>query len=337
MILKKICLYLFTTTCLLFQWHCSREFTPRHVEIRFVNNVYSDYRYYFFYRNGRFGVKDNLPSLEEIPTIDQLIVLPNDVASLEIQEYSEIYPLLEEYRNPKDAMIDDPVPRILTHSQSFPPYDTLVSIIRQGEPHFSAFNDFWKTNIEPKANNLIGIWEKQLEESRPLETLQRITKLRFPFKKLDVGCIALHLAGSANFSPAGVYTMIFNKKATRPDLSWMLGHEGTHLLFTEKIGTDWKAHPMAKKAIEAVESKDGDGYDIEESLCVFMQFKLSQECGHYRNEVDWPKVCPKGFANDIITSMGNTWEEYVINSEKYPTIVDFMLRCTLAATEGEEE
>jgi hypothetical protein len=299
--------------------------------------VYSDYLYYLFYRNGRFGVKDNFPSLEDIPTIDHLIVLPNDVASLNIQEYDEIFPLLEEYRHPRGAVIYDPVPRILSHSEGIPPYDTLVSVIREGQAHFPDFYDLWKKNIEPKERNLIGIWEKQLEESQPLETLQRITRLRFPFRKLDVACIALHLAGSANTSPAGVYTMIFNKNATRPDLSWVLGHEGTHLLFTEKIGMDWQAHLLAPEAIEAVESLGGEAYDIEESLCVFMQFKLSQECGHCRNDVDWTSIYPEGLMNDIITSMGTTWEEYVTKQDEYPTIVDFMLRCALKATEVEEE
>jgi hypothetical protein len=59
-----------------------------------------------------------------------------------------------------------------------------------------------------------------------LNKLQELERLSFPFSNLDVGAMALHLSGSGNTYPAGVYTSLFKK----PNLAWVLGHEATHLM-----------------------------------------------------------------------------------------------------------
>ena len=306
---------------------CIHKLSPRKVQIRFMHSPYSDYLYYLFYRKDRGFNFDKVINLDCIPTINYLIVLPEDVASLEIKKYDEIYPLLEEYRNPSSFIF--PEPRILCHSISLPPYDLLLSIIKEGEKHFPKFYKFWKEKIESPEKKLIGIWKKQLLESSPLQKLQNITRLQFPSTSLDVGCIYLHLAGSANYNPTAVYTMIFNQEATRPSLSWVLGHEATHLMISEEIGVDWTKHDLAPRAIKMVEKLRGKGHDIEEMLCMFMQYKLSQECGYYdkdrRPSIRYPVV----LGEKILESMVNEWKNYINNLEKFPTINDFMLLCVI--------
>jgi hypothetical protein len=145
---------------------------------------------------------------------------------------------------------------------------------------------------------------------------------------LDVACIALHLSGSGNYSPPGVYTSIFKKS----DLARVLGHEGTHLLLTPYYGKDWHRYKLAQEAINLATKNGLAPDDIEEMLCMFMQTKLSQQFGY----TDASKKISASFNKEkvkqkILIAMENSWDDYCHEKNKYEDIIDFMLKNTIAA------
>jgi hypothetical protein len=130
-----------------------------------------------------------------------------------------------------------------------PPYAKLEEIIHKGEPLYPKFLDFWKANISPLEQEQIATWQHQLGECDPLNKLQQVERLPFPFSQLDVAAIALHLSGSGNTFPVGIYTKLFKK----PNLAWVVGHEATHLMVDQYAGHNWLGYPLANRAIEIVQ------------------------------------------------------------------------------------
>jgi hypothetical protein len=308
----------------------SRAFKPRGVTLRFVHSPYADYLFYLLYRNSNeFSSISKVLPLDNVETVQGLISLPEDMASANIKYYKEIYPFLEDYRRPPGRIVLKPKPKILGYGSSMPSYDRLVSIIHEGEKTYPTFFEFWQKEIKPAEMKTIATWKQQEVQCNPMMRLQELERLRFPFPSLDVGAIAFHFAGSGNYSPAGVYTRLF----TNPNLPWVLGHEATHLQVDKYIGHNWTNHPMAAEAIAAVQKRGGKPEDIEESLCLFMQVTLSQECGNTskaRRISDQLNDSP--LKQKICKALENEWSDYLVNPQKYPTVIDYMLHATVKAT-----
>jgi hypothetical protein len=156
--------------------------------------------------------------------------------------------------------------------------------------------------------------------------LQELERLSFPFPTLDVASIALHLSGSGNTYPPGVYTVLFKK----PNLAWVIGHEVTHLMVDRYAGHKWRSYPQADRAIELVTQHGGRAGDIEESLAPFMQVKLSQACGYSeatRHMSDkYPENAPKGA---ILRSLEAGWVDYQANHTQ--DIIQYLLHQTIGA------
>jgi len=254
----------------------TRTFSPRKVQVRFVHSPYADYLFYLLYRNTNdFSSVAQAVPLDAIPTAGGPISLSEVVASSKIKDYRNIYPLLKDYRKPTGLVIFKPMPKILGYGKTLPSYESLISIVRQGESSYPKFLELWEKEVAPQEQKSIEAWQKQNAQCVPLERLQELERVRFPFPSLDVGAIAFHFSGSNNTSPTGVYTRLFDK----PNLAFTLGHEATHLIVNKYVGYNWTRHPRAAEAIDAVKKLGGNDFDIEESLCLFMQVTLPQECG----------------------------------------------------------
>ena len=302
------------------------------VSVRFITSPVSDYLFYLFYRSTKdFAQLESSVPLGKIPTLDDTISLPEQAASTQIESYAALYPLLKQYEGAKSRVV--PLQesgterfRILGYSDPLPAYAQIADIVHQGERSFPAFQAFWKTNIAPQEDAQVNVWKQQLSECAPLDKLQELERLSFPYAHLDVAAIALHLSGSGNTYPAGVYTSLFKK----PNLAWVLGHEATHLMVDQYAGHNWRAHPLADQAIALVKNHKGAASDIEESLALFMQVKVSQSCRYTdasRKISDkFDAATPTG---QILRSLEARWDAYRSDGNK--NIIDFMLESTLQA------
>lgn len=298
------------------------------VRLKYLHDPYADYLFYLLYREPKDYPLDSLLKLNSIPTLPTLISIQEIVASAQIKSYHQIYKYAELYRTPKSRKIDKPVPKIIAYSDQIPNYDSLMFILQQGEAHFDTFYRYWKEKIEPDELKTIQSWRTQDSMYHPFETLQQIERIKFKSHNLDVGCIALHLAGSGNYSPPGVYTSIFRK----PDLSRVLGHEGTHLLLTPYYGRDWRKHALAQQAIELAGKNNLTADDLEEMLCIFMQTKLSQQFGYTDPSKRMSVVFREEKAKqELLAAMEDNWDDYLSNRRKYKDIIAFMLTCATSA------
>jgi|SRR5215813_6959528 len=302
---------------------------PRKVRLQFVNSPYADYLFYLLYRNtNEFSSVSKSVALDDIQTVHGLISLPEDVASAQIDHYRDIYRLLKPYQHLTGRIALKPKPKILGYGSSLPSYDSLLSIVRQGETSYPKFLKFWQTDVGPTEQKTIEAWTQQQAQCSPLTRLQELERLRFPFSRLDVGAIAFHFSGSGNYSPAGVYTRLFSK----PNLAWVLGHEATHLQVDKYVGHNWTKHPRAAEAIAAVQALGGKEEDIEESLCLFMQITLSQECGYTdTTRRISTQLNDSPLKKKICKALEDEWSDYQRDNQKYPTIIDYLIHCTLEA------
>jgi hypothetical protein len=302
------------------------------VEVRFVKSPYADYLFYLLYRSTRqFPQLETALPLGKIPSLDQLISLPEQAASAQIKSYAELYPLVKQYRRLKTGVV--PVSegrgkgfRKLVYSDEMPPYQELNEIVHQGKASYPLFQQFWEQNIAPAEQQQIDVWKHQLIECDPLKKLQEMERLSFPFSKLDVGAIALHLSGSGNTDPAGVYTVLLKK----PNLAWVLGHEATHLMVDQYAGHHWHLNPLADQAIALVKQHGGAATDIEESLALFMQVKVPQACGYTEASRHMSDKFPANTTTGaILRSLESGWDDYQANHSQ--DIIDYLLRRTIAA------
>ena len=212
-----------------------------------------------------------------------------------------------------------------------PSYERLIDIIEKGEKYYDLFLDYWKKKIEPVEIKLLDKWEKQNSETKPMDKLQNVCRLSFPFEKLNLAAMALHKTGSAMATPPGILTFSFNEEGTKPNISWLIGHEATHLLLGAypKYGVNWRKNPSAPKAIKKIKKLGLIEWYIEEICCVFMQVALSKEC-NYRKETfslisklktdNVPEAYPI-----IYKTLEDNWNEYKNDSQKWPTIIDYLL------------
>lgn len=302
------------------------------VDVRFLSSPYADYLFYLLYHStGRFPQLETAVPLGEIPKLDQLISLPEQAASGQIKTYRELYPMVQQYRGITQAVV--PISRgqakyfrKLVYSEDLPSYQQLNDIVHSGEVTYPRFQQLWAQAIAPVEQQQIEVWKQQLSECGPMDKLQELERLPFPFSKLDVAAIALHLAGSGNTYPAGVYTGLSKK----PNLAWAIGHEATHLMVDRYAGHNWTAYPLANHAIELVKQNGGAASDIEESLSLFMQVKLSQTCGYTassrRMSDNFPADEPTGA---ILRALESGWDDY--QADPSEDIIDFMIHRTIFA------
>jgi hypothetical protein len=305
---------------------------PRKVEVRFVKSPIADYLFYLLYRStGDFPKLKEAVVLDNIPKLDELISLPEIAASAQINSYGELQSLLLPYRDAHGRvakMIEGGVVhyRILAYSNTLPSYERLSHILALGAADYPKFLAFWEREIAPEEDKQIAAWREQLAIDQPFEKLQLFARLRFPAKSVDIAAIALHVSGSANTYPEGIYSGLFPK----PNLAWTVGHEGTHLLVDEHAGLNWLSYPQAREAMLLVKGRGGAQSDIEEALCLLMQVKVSQASGRipadYRLSARFTEPAVK---RDILVALEDGWQKY--QESPSGNLIDFLLTQTVCA------
>jgi hypothetical protein len=310
----------------------SERVNPMKVEVRFVKSPFADYLFYLLYRQtGHFPELEQAVPLGDVPTLDELISLPEVAASTEIRSYSDLQSLVLPYRDAQDrvasirggAIVHY---RILVYSDKLPSYEKLSRIVALGEAAYPRFAVFWETKIAPEEDKQIAVWREQLTKEQPFNQLQRLARLRFPSPTVDIAAIALHSSGSANTYPEGIYTGLFAK----PNLAWTIGHEGTHLLVDKYGGLNWVSRHEASEAIKLVMAHGGDASDIEEALCLLMQVKVSQASGETSSEFRLStKLKGPSVKRNILVALENGWQDYQSDSKQ--DLIDFALTQTIRA------
>lgn len=288
--------------------------------IDFVSNPLADYLHLLLFR----ASKPRLPVFEapgfaDAPTLDQIVAVPELVAAAGLRRYEEVEPFVAETFAALPARrVAEPRPLILSYGEEPPQLETVLEVIRAGAPWFKAFETYWRDSVAPAVETQIGAWREQDLAHRPLTRLIEMQRLPLRADRLIVAAMPFHPAGSANYSPAGVFTGLFRT----PDLGRVLGHEASHLLWSAAVGTDWTAHPLAVPVTALAEPKD---VDVEETMCLLMQTILSQEAGVQPAEYRVSSDLEAGPQRDLMAALEGGWSTYLSDARRWPTLIDYVL------------
>jgi hypothetical protein len=326
MITIGYCKYLFLLSfcCLFFSAPsiAQKKVRPKTPEVTFLHSPLGDFLYFLFNRKEYKAIPrmDSLIGMSNTSKLDALIALPEIVTSEQVTDYQDIYKILEKYyKNTNATIIEKPHPKRLSFSDVYPSYDSIVTLVKAGERYYPAFLALWKVHVEPNELKQIAVWKEQLANKKILDSFYKITRLSYSTNKLEIAAMAYHMAGSANYSPAGIYTSLFRE----PNLPWVIGHEGTHLLLSGPVSTNWMQTSKAKVLSILAERKGESLYEIEENTCHFLQAMLAKLCGTVKVDYSIHTPYPEGFRRSMLAYMEMYWSTYLLNDI---TIIDFMMQ-----------
>jgi hypothetical protein len=213
----------------------------------FGSNMLADYLHVLLYRlpHDRYPPFAP-PGFDKVPTLNALVAVPELVASVGLKRYSQLEPFVGKVFAQLPAQrVTRPVPRILSYSDDAPHVGEVIRVIRAGAPYFSAFKAYWKQHVRSAVESQIVAWRDQDARLHPLQVLIGFQRLPLRVSRLLVFAMPFHPSGSGNYSPPAVFSGLFDK----PNLPWFLGHEASHLIWSEALGTPLTTQPGAPAAL----------------------------------------------------------------------------------------
>ena len=127
-----------------------------------------------------------------------------------------------------------------------------------------------------------------------------------------------HPSGSGNYSPAAIYSSLFDE----PNLCWFLGHEGSHLIWSAAHGTPPERIPGAAALLEAAKARK---LDVEETMCLFMQVQLSKACGATKAGFRLSTQLPEGLQKALMVALEEGWDGYRADARRWPDLQAYVL------------
>lgn len=298
--------------------HFQREIDVKEAKVFFHHSPLLDYMFLLYINPSWKGINfERLLHLSIPLGRAGLVTLPEYAIVDNLTHYSQLYDLVKMYESSSKTE------RMLTHSRHPPSYEGMVHILKKGEISYRRFSKLWKQYISPREQKIIQRWEQEFETSQPLHCLQKLTGLQWPYDELHLCISAFHPSGSALVGNPFVFTGFFNEEKLTPDSAWLIGHEGTHLLL-EAHEADWKKTPKGQEVIQKW------GEDAEEAVCLLLQSRLAWLCG-FIGEKNIQYFDPADSDNFIrlAGAMAQHWDDYMNDTQKYPTIIDFMIDIAL--------
>jgi len=273
------------------------------VRLEFKAQPYADYVHYLLYREtAGFADLQSAVPIAAAP-LDHRIYFPDEVAATDVKDYRDLYKMAEQYDERAQ----------------------LKAILTAGEPKFAAFTAYWRAKIAPAEQARIALWRREDRDWKPFVRLQQMERVPANFDRTIISVSALDPAASSNANARP--PIIFTSTQSIPDLAWVIGHEGTHMVVGAK-GANWQARPKAAEVLKLVGAKGGNFYDVEEALCLVMQVKLSQALGQTKPDYLVSTKLKPSITRSIAERMEANWPRYLSGSGD---VVDYMLDQALAA------
>jgi len=299
---------------------------PAGPTIEFVSNPLADFLHCLFYRrtSARFP-NFEAEGFEALPKLSELVQVAEQVASAGLTQYAEVEPfLVQRFAALPIPRISSPFPLILSNSDPAPDLGAVLAVVRAGAGYMEAFHAYWRAQVAPVVDSQIAGWRAQDSTYQPLGRLLEMHRLPFRAQRLQVVAMPFHPAGSANYTPPAVYTRMFKEA----DLGWVLGHEGSHLLWSEALGTDWRKHASMADVVALGERHE---LDIEEMMCLFMQVELSKAVGKSEPDFSIAAAFDPGPAKGLLSALEARWAQYLAEPSRWPTLIDYVADATRTA------
>lgn len=290
--------------------------------LAFRSNVLADYLHVLLFRlpHDQFPPFDP-PGFDKVPTLDALVAVPEVVASAGLTSYSQLRPFVARAFSGLPAKrVMRPVPRLLSYSKHPPTLPQVLRVIDAGAPYFRQFKSYWDRHVPSAVQSQIAGWREQDSHLHPLQVLLDLQRLPLRASRLLVVAMPFHPSGSGNYSPPGIFSSLFDK----PNLPWFLGHEASHLIWSEALGTALTTQPGAEAALALARSRK---VDLEETMCLCMQVKTSIACGISKPERRISDDFPAGPQKGLLVAMEDDWPNYVAHplQDRWPNLQRYVI------------
>ena len=297
--------------------------TPRLI---FGSNMLADYLHVLLYRLPHDGFPPFAPpGFDKVPTLDALVAVPEVVASAGLENYSQLHSFVRRAFAALPAKrVMNPVPRILSYSEHPPVLAQVLSVIDAGAAYFPAFRTYWDAHVRAAVTSQIAGWRDQDSRLHPVQVLTGFQRLPLRASRLLVFAMPFHPSGSGNYSPSAIFSSLFDK----PNLPWFLGHESSHLIWSEAIGTPLATQPGAQAALALAQSRK---VDLEETMCLCMQVKTSIACGLSKADRRISGDFPAGPQKRLLVAMEDDWSAYLANPERWPNLQRYVIDKAMTA------
>lgn len=292
----------------------------------FGSNMLADYLHVLLYRLPHDSFPPFAPpAFDKVPTVDALVAVPEVVASAGLRNYSQLHPFVRRtFAQLPAKRVMRPVPRILSYSQHPPALAQVLSVIDAGAPYFPAFKTYWNQHVRAAVESQIAAWRDQDSRLHPMQVLIGLQRLPLRASRLLVFAMPFHPSGSGNYSPPAIFSSLFDK----PNLPWFLGHEGSHLIWSEALGTPLATQPGVQAALALAQSRK---VDLEETMCLCMQVKTSIACGLSKPDRRISNDFPAGPQKRLLVAMEDGWPAYLAHPERWPNLQRYVIDKAMTA------
>jgi len=294
--------------------------------LSFVSNVLADYLQLLMFRLQRDTFPPFAPpGFAELPSLDELVAVPEAVASAGLTRYSALHGFIgEAFAGLPAKRVSRPHPRILSYSDHPPDLQTVQKVVAAGEPYFEPFKAHWAKSVRPAVEAQIAAWRQQDATFHPLQKVIALQRLPLRAARLEVVAMPYHPSGSGNYTPPAIFSSLFEK----PNLPWFLGHEASHLIWSEALGTPIARQPEAARLLPRAKAK---GVDVEETMCLFMQAQISKACGLSKPDLRMSTRVDAGPQKQLLAAMEDGWDGYLTDPVRWPDLQAYVLDKTKAA------
>lgn len=293
--------------------------------LSFLSNVLADYLQLLLFRLQRDIFPPFAPpGFAELPSLEELVAAPEAVASAGVTHYSALEGFIgEAFAGLPATRVSQPRPRILCYSGHPPDLATVQKVVAAGEPYFERFKAYWDHSVRPAVQAQIAGWRQQDATFHPLQTVIALQRLPLRARRLEVVAMPFHPSGSGNYAPPAVFSSLFPK----PNLPWFLGHEASHLIWSEALGTPVARQSEAARLIPLAKAK---GLDVEETMCLFMQAQVSKACGLSKPDLKMSTRVDAGPQRQLLAAMEDGWDGYLADAKRWPNLQVYVLEKTKA-------
>ncbi|HEY3951586.1 twin-arginine translocation signal domain-containing protein [Phenylobacterium sp.] len=286
----------------------------------FVSNVLADYLQLLMFRLRRdtFAPFDP-PGFAQAPSLDELVAAPEAVASAGLTRYDQLHGFIATaFAGLPAKRVTSPRPRILCYSDNPPSLEAVQAVVAAGAPFFPAFETYWRQSVQPLVQAQIAGWREQDAAFHPLRKVIELQRMPLRAPRLEVVAMPFHPSGSGNYSPPAIFSSLFE----RPNLPWFLGHEASHLIWSEALGRPLSARPEAARVTALATA---NRVDVEETMCLFMQAEVSKRCGLSKPDLRMSTKLEAGPQKRLMIALEDGWDDYLADPRRWPDLQAYVL------------
>lgn len=289
-------------------------------QLVFVSNMLADYLHLLLFRASKPEFPPFAPpGFDKAPRLGAFVAVPEAVASARLVRYDQLRPFIATtFAALPATRVGPPHPKILSYSDTPVALAEVQRVVAAGRPFFPAFADYWHLHIEPKVRAQIAAWQLQDARSHPLQELIRLQRLSLRSARLQAVAMPFHPAASGNYSPAAIYSSLFE----RPNLCWFLGHEASHLIWSAAVGTPLESRAEAAPILARAAAQK---IDLEETMCLLMQVQLSKACGETPASYRISAEFEAGPRKKLLVALEDDWDTYRADPRRWPNLQVYVL------------